>query len=273
MWSLFDNTNAQLWEMKAYVQAAKKHGYDIEFQEPETAWKSNVSRCTQKCTKPVLQHVIQKIAENFRRGVTVDDVLKSKIPDRMALKYLSFFYFKSFIMSATPSVWVNASSTTVYISLTNEQLLERILKSACNVMQNLGPGHSESVYRNALNLDLSESKHKVFSTQEVNREVHYRDQTVGHIRMDLLVEKRAVVELKTVASDLKPTHVGQLHRYLMGGKEPFGILVNFNKQLSDHLQVFIMRRLEKPFTECEGSEFSLQERNLKVFDAKTKSRF
>ena len=52
-------------------------------------------------------------------------------------------------------------------------------------------------------------------------------------RLDILVEKSVIIELKSV-EELKPVHHKQLMTYLRTAKKHVGILVNFNTDRIDN---------------------------------------
>lgn len=54
----------------------------------------------------------------------------------------------------------------------------------------------------------------------------YDDQVVGEFCVDLLVEKRLVVELKSVIN-LHSNHEAQLVNYLVATQQDIGLLINF----------------------------------------------
>jgi GxxExxY protein len=91
------------------------------------------------------------------------------------------------------------------------QLSQRVIGAAIEVHRELGPGFLESVYEQALCQELT--------TRGINFErqavvvVSYKGVPVGEARLDLLVEKRLVVELKAV-EELIPIHVAQVISYL-----------------------------------------------------------
>ena len=88
----------------------------------------------------------------------------------------------------------------------------------------MGPGFLESVYKNALMLELK--KHDIDSETEYPVNVYYDDTVVGEFRIDLLVEKSVVVELKAVNS-LVAVHEVQLVNYLTAIHVDNGLLINF----------------------------------------------
>ena len=90
----------------------------------------------------------------------------------------------------------------------------------------LGPGLLESVYEEAMVYELQKRGLKV--TRQMEVPIHYD----GHIlktplRLDLLVEDRVVVELKSV-KELQDVFFKQTRTYLRLLNLQVGILVNFN---------------------------------------------
>lgn len=106
----------------------------------------------------------------------------------------------------------------------NEELTEKIINACINVHKELGPGFLESIYHNALKIELERQKLAFESEKEI--EVKYLDIIVGIHRIDLLVEDEIVVELKTV-EDLSKKYYAQVRSYLKAMKKEIGLLVNF----------------------------------------------
>ena len=106
----------------------------------------------------------------------------------------------------------------------------KIIKAAIRVHRELGPGLLESVYLVCLLIELKIIGLKVQS--EVTLPVVYRKQEVeGQLfRLDLLVENKIIVELKSVAK-IDPVHKKQLLTYLRLAEKPLGLLINFNELL------------------------------------------
>ena len=106
----------------------------------------------------------------------------------------------------------------------------KIIKAAITVHRELGPGLLESVYLVCLLIELKIIGLKVQS--EVTLPVVYRKQEVeGQLfRLDLLVENKIIVELKSVAK-IDPVHKKQLLTYLRLAEKPLGLLINFNELL------------------------------------------
>ncbi len=104
------------------------------------------------------------------------------------------------------------------------EITEKIIASAFEVHKALGAGFLESVYVNALLVELRLIG--LAAAAEVPITVHYRDQVVGEFRADLLVESEIIVEVKAVAS-VAAVHETQLLNYLNATRKSVGLLLNF----------------------------------------------
>jgi GxxExxY protein len=118
------------------------------------------------------------------------------------------------------------------MSLENElnELSSKVIKAAINVHRELGPGLLEAVYQQCLLIELAEMGLSVQA--EVPVPVRYRKRVVSEdgFRIDLLVEHKLIVELKSV-EEVKPVHLKQLLTYLRLTGKPLGLLINFNVSL------------------------------------------
>ena len=90
----------------------------------------------------------------------------------------------------------------------------------------LGPGFLESIYEEALKVELSEYGFRFESQKEVK--IEYLGVEVGVHRLDLVVEDNIVVELKAVR-DLTDIHLAQILSYLKDTGLKVGLLLNFSK--------------------------------------------
>ena len=82
--------------------------------------------------------------------------------------------------------------------LGHEELSKRVIGAAIAVHTALGPGFVESVYENALAVELG--ARGIEFEQQKAIPVRHRDVVVGEHRLDLLVEKVLLVELKAVSA-------------------------------------------------------------------------
>jgi GxxExxY protein len=105
-------------------------------------------------------------------------------------------------------------------------LTERIIGCTIEVHKILGPGLLESAYQECLFYELKKSGLNV--KREIPMPIIYKDIKLDHgYRMDLLVEDKVVLELKTVEAFSK-AHFAQLLTYLRLGNYELGLLINFN---------------------------------------------
>ena len=105
-----------------------------------------------------------------------------------------------------------------------EALITRIIQCAYNVRLNLSAGFLESVYQNALLIELEENG--LSAEKEVPINVYYNNVIVGEFRADIVVENAVVIELKA-AQHLMPIHEAQLVNYLTATGLEHGLLINF----------------------------------------------
>ena len=107
-----------------------------------------------------------------------------------------------------------------------QDLSYQIMGAIFEVHKELGPGFLESVYEKALLLELTSRGMKV--DVEKIFDLIYKGKKVGTHRLDLIVEDKIVVELKTVER-FAPHHTAQLLSYLKASGHRLGILVNFSR--------------------------------------------
>jgi GxxExxY protein len=106
-----------------------------------------------------------------------------------------------------------------------DSLTHAVIGAAIEVHRVLGPGFLESVYEEALSIEL-EQQGVPFDRQYAIG-VSYKGRVVGEGRLDLLVDHRLVVELKAVEA-LLPIHTAQVLSYLKATQCQTGLLINFN---------------------------------------------
>jgi len=100
-----------------------------------------------------------------------------------------------------------------------------IIGAAYNIYNELGPGLLESVYESALHYELEKNGYKI--DRQLGVPVNYNGQELGlGFRMDILVEKKVVIEIKSVEV-IHPVHFKQLQTYLKLSGKKLGLLINF----------------------------------------------
>ena len=112
-----------------------------------------------------------------------------------------------------------------------EMLIKTVMRCAANIRRQLGPGYLESVYKNAMLVELR--KNNLEYEVEKPILVYYDNILVGEFKADIVVEKTLILELKAVNS-LHGAHEVQLVNYLTATGVDNGLLINFG---SEELQI------------------------------------
>jgi GxxExxY protein len=117
------------------------------------------------------------------------------------------------------------------------EVTHEVIGAAIEVHRVLGPGLFESIYEDALAIEL-ELRGIQFQRQ-VAVHVDYKGHPIGHARLDMIVADCVVVELKAV-DQLAPIHTAQVVSYLRATNCRHGLLLNFNVLV---LRLGIIRRV------------------------------
>lgn len=105
-------------------------------------------------------------------------------------------------------------------------LTEQIIGGAIDVHKHWGPGLYEEIYEKSLCHELR-LRNVQFESQ-IKLPLIYKGKRVGDdLRLDLIVEGKVVVELKSVKA-LEPIHEAQLLTYMKLTESRVGLLINFN---------------------------------------------
>src|SRR5215467_12644894 len=104
-----------------------------------------------------------------------------------------------------------------------EQLASRVLGCCVQVHRALRPGLLEAIYARAVAIELA--VHDIPFEAEKSFPVHYRNTLLCYQRVDLLVAKTLVVEVKSVER-LDSIHVAQVLSYLHVADARLGLLIN-----------------------------------------------
>lgn len=113
--------------------------------------------------------------------------------------------------------------------MTENEISKIIIGCAIEVHKQLGPGLLESAYQECLFYELVQKGFKV--VKEKPMPIVYKEVKLNHgYRIDLLIEDKVVVELKTVEY-LNDVHLAQVLTYLKLGNYKLGLLLNFQVAL------------------------------------------
>jgi GxxExxY protein len=110
--------------------------------------------------------------------------------------------------------------------MTENEIATKILDVAFPLHKTLGPGLLETVYERTLAYELKEAGLNVLtqvSVPLVYKEIKFE----AGFRLDLLVENKVIVEIKSI-ENLAPVHFAQTLTYLKLTDKRLGLLMNFN---------------------------------------------
>ncbi|HZW11163.1 MAG TPA: GxxExxY protein [Phycisphaerales bacterium] len=105
------------------------------------------------------------------------------------------------------------------------RLSERVIGCAIEVHRQLGPGLLERIYEDAMVYELHAAG--LLVDRQVPVPVRYKDVELHGQRLDIIVERQIVLELKAVEK-IPEVYVSQLVSYLRISDLPLGLLINFN---------------------------------------------
>jgi GxxExxY protein len=123
--------------------------------------------------------------------------------------------------------------------MTTNEITREIIGAAIEVHKRLGPDLLESAYKECLLHELHLRNLKV--DRQRGLPVVYKEVKLDYgYRLDLLVEGRVIVELKSV-ENLAPIHEAIILTYLRLSGHKTGLLINFNVTvLKDGVRRFIV---------------------------------
>ncbi len=105
---------------------------------------------------------------------------------------------------------------------------EKIIGCAIEVHRNLGPGLLETIYEKALCREFELLG--IRFGQQVPVPIMYKGESLGEMRLDILVEDAVIVELKAV-DRIEQLFRAQLLTYLRLTGKKLGLLINFNSAI------------------------------------------
>ena len=106
-----------------------------------------------------------------------------------------------------------------------EEIIHRTIGWALQVHKELGAGFLENIYHKALRFELEHGQLQYESERLVP--IVYRGKLLHGHRIDLIVEKCVIIEIKAVER-LERVHMQQVVSYLKATNLRVGLLINFN---------------------------------------------
>jgi GxxExxY protein len=114
-----------------------------------------------------------------------------------------------------------------HVQLIEERLTRSVIGAFFDVYNTLGYGFLEHLYAVALERELLARGHEI--SRELSVRVHYKDIELGMQRLDLVVDRKLIVELKST-QDLHKSAVRQLYNYLKATNLEVGLLLHFGPE-------------------------------------------
>ena len=108
-------------------------------------------------------------------------------------------------------------------------IAKKVIDLSFKIHKNLGPGLLENVYQNCLVYELQKLGYRVEKEKALPVIYETIKMECGY-RVDILIENRVVIEVKSTSS-LLDIHLAQLLTYLKIGKFILGLLINFYSTL------------------------------------------
>jgi GxxExxY protein len=130
--------------------------------------------------------------------------------------------------------------------MNENELSSRVIGLAIDVHSALGPGLLESAYKECLYYKISNSGFNIVKEKPMPLIFEAVKLECGY-RIDLLVENKLVIEIKSVEA-LNDVHLAQTLTYMKLGNYKLGLLMNFNvTKLKDGIKRVINGTLESQF--------------------------
>jgi len=139
----------------------------------------------------------------------------------------------------------NDTIVTPIISLTST-----IILAAQDVYNELGPGHSEAVYEEALAYELFLRDNSLNIAHQVPVVIKYKGHAVGTGYIDILIADNVVIEIKAV-NKISGKDELQVRKYLTATGLPSGFLINYGPDF----EIVEVRKVDHEQTTSETSRY------------------
>jgi GxxExxY protein len=119
--------------------------------------------------------------------------------------------------------------------LIEEELTHTVIGAFFAVHRTLGFGFLEQIYASALEVELTARGHRV--GREVEVVIRYDGVPIGRQRLDMIVDDRVIVEIKS-SERLHKDAGRQLYNYLRATSLEVGLLLHFGREANFYRLVF-----------------------------------
>ena len=111
--------------------------------------------------------------------------------------------------------------------MTNQNTLNDIITLAYDIYNSIGPGYNEVIYHRAFEVALRLKGLQYES--EVITPIVYQNHTIGHGRVDIIVNKSVIIELKAIANLNNTEAIIQIKNYMKQHNINNGLIINFGQ--------------------------------------------
>ena len=111
-----------------------------------------------------------------------------------------------------------------------ETLINELIMISNDIYNSIGPGYNEVIYHRAFEVALRLKG--VPYESEVVTPIVYQNHTIGHGRIDLIVNKMVIIELKAIANLNNNDSIIQIKNYMRQNSVVHGLIINFGQSNS-----------------------------------------
>ncbi len=108
-----------------------------------------------------------------------------------------------------------------------ESLINEIVLITTDIYNSIGPGYNEVIYHRAFEVALR--TRSINYESEVVTPIVYQNHTIGHGRVDLIVNKSLIIELKAIANLNNNDSIIQIKNYMKQHQIVNGLIINFGQ--------------------------------------------
>ena len=113
-------------------------------------------------------------------------------------------------------------------SIEENKITEKVIGLCFKVHSSIGPGFTERIYQNSLTVLLK--KENITYETEKPCTLAFSGSKVGSFRLDLVIENKVIIELKSLADNIPKIFESQMISYLKASGLKAGLLINFGNK-------------------------------------------
>jgi len=106
-------------------------------------------------------------------------------------------------------------------------ILNKLIIITNDIYNSIGPGYNEVIYHRAFEVALR--LNTISYESEVVTPIIYKDHNIGHGRVDLIINKMMIIELKAIANLNNADSVIQIKNYMKQHSISDGLIINFGQ--------------------------------------------